>query len=282
MSNPTINPQSVRNAFDRFKYLVKKRSGYPFISFDKGPAADWENYKPRVRKYALSVLAHDTWNEDVIGSGSILSNTIKAIEIQSGDLVNNLVDWQNRFGHAKRIHYLFLEAQQKPFLRHEIETLLFGLYRGNENEGEIFETFSNLTKKKYRLQAYLFFLKDMDRFMPIHPTGFDRAFHELEIEFKTRSQCSWENYSTFNETLDRLRPLIAEVAGLDSVRLIDAHSFCWMLYSLIDKKSKGKLITSTTSHKGARSLGSREISIIAMRESVVNTLKNANGQTVFL
>ena len=48
--------------------------------------------------------------------------------------------------------------------------------------------------------------------------------------------------------------------GLTKVRLIDAHSFCWML---------------------ARQLkGDREKSIIEMRKSVENTVQNANGQIV--
>ena len=84
-----------------------------------------------------------------------------------------------------------------------------------------------MTGGKYPLLAYIFFLKDMDRFMPSQPTGFDRVFRALGIVFATPRQCSWENYATYNQTFAALRPLIEVSTGLKNVRLIDAHSFCW-------------------------------------------------------
>jgi len=70
-------------------------------------------------------------------------------------------------------------------MRREIEGVLFGLFRGRSDESATFESLSDLTGGKYPLLAYIFFLKDMDRFMPIQPTGFDRAFGALGIDFAT-------------------------------------------------------------------------------------------------
>ena len=58
--------------------------------------------------------------------------TIKTIEIQDShlNLVNNLVFWQNRFGHANRDHRALLDATLNRSLRGTIERLLFSLYRG--------------------------------------------------------------------------------------------------------------------------------------------------------
>ena len=93
-------------AFSRFQALVTARSGHPFTGFDEGLGAVWESYKPRLREHALSLLRSEEWSESEIGSGGILNRTIEAIEIQDSrsNLTNNLVFWQNRYGHANRDH----------------------------------------------------------------------------------------------------------------------------------------------------------------------------------
>ncbi len=82
--------------------------------------------------------------------------------------------------------------------------------------------------------------------MPIQPTGFDRAFRALGIDFSTLRQCSWENYATYNQTLATLRPLIEASTGLKNIRLVDAHSFCWIFATLL------KLEAERLDHKGSR------------------------------
>ena len=212
----------------------------------------------------------------------ILNHMIEAIEIQDSrsNLNNNLVFWQNRYGHANRDHRVLLEAASNSKLCREIEGLLFGLFRGGAEEGATFDRLSDLTDGKYPLLAYIFFLKDMDRFMPIQPTGFDRAFRALGIDFSTLRKCGWENYSTYNETLAALQPFIEASAGLKDVRLVDAHSFCWIFSTLLKLESEGSIAKAAGDKDEGRILGGREKSIIAMRLSVENTVKNANGQVV--
>lgn len=269
-------------AFQRFQELVKAKSGHPFQGFDEGLIAAWESYKPRLRDHALSLLDDGAWAENEIGSGAILNRVINAIEIQDSrlNLTNNLVLWKNRFGHANRDHRVLLEAATNPKMRAEVEGLLFGLYRGNGDESVTFDQLGDLAGGKYPFLAYLFFLKDMDRFMPIQPTGFDRAFRALGIEFTTLRQCSWNNYIAYNATLDGLRPLIADAAGIKTARLVDAHSFCWVLSSLTKKEAEGALEREPSGKDAGRVLGSREKSILDMRYSVENTVRNANGQIV--
>ena len=275
-----IDGVAFRGAFDRFRELVMARSGHPFRSFDEGLAAVWESYKPRLRDHALRILRSGDWVEDEIGSGEIIGRTIEAIEIQDGSLTNNLVFWQNRYGHANRDHRALLEAKSDPTQRGVLESLLFGFYRGGADEGLTFDELRDATGAKYPLLAYLFFLKDMDRFMPIQPTGFDRAFHALGIGFTTLRQCSWANYAEFNATLDGLRPLIADAAGLDDVRLVDAHSFCWMFADLLKREIQGTLERAPGRRDEGRILGGREKSVVAMRYAVEDTVRNARGQVV--
>ncbi|MDH2399816.1 hypothetical protein QCM77_07620 [Bradyrhizobium sp. SSUT18] len=278
----SIDPSVFREALVRFQNLVTAKSGHPFNGFHEGLVAVWESYKPRLRDHAIGLLRASEWMEGYIGSGVILECVIDAIEIQdnSRNLTNNLVFWQNIYGHANRDHRELLEARAKPKLRHELEGLFFGLYRGGADEGATFNRLRDLTGRKYPLLAYLFFLKDMDRFMPIQPTGFDRAFWALNIYFSTILQCGWGNYSTYNGTLAALRPLIEQTAGLKNVRLIDAHTFCWVFSKLIKLESEGSVSKATSGRDDGRILGGRERSIIEMRLSVENTVRNANGQEV--
>jgi hypothetical protein len=239
----------------------------------------WEGYKPRLRDYALRILDVNGWSENSIGSGAILQHTIDAIEIQDSrtNLTNNLVFWQNRFGHANRDHRVLLEAVTSPNLRRDLEQLLFGLYRNQADEGATFDHLSELTGAKYPLLAYLYFLKDMDRFMPIQPTTFDRAFRSLGIQLVTLRNCSWENYQRYITALSEVRKALTTISGLSEARLIDGHSFCWMLKKLEDE---GNQDPKPGGKDAGRILGGREKSIIAMRLSVENTVKNSNGQIV--
>ena len=282
MNAAGIDEVSFRSSFERFCELIEVKSEHPFQGFDEGLAAVWERYKPRLRDHALGLLRPEDWQEDEIGSGTILNQTVEAIEIRDSrlNLINNLVFWQNRYGHANRDHRAMLEAETDPKLRGTIENLLFGLYRGGADEGITFDRLNDATGGKYPLLAYLFFLKDVDRFMPIHPTGFDCAFRALGIEFSTSGQCSWENYEMFNTTLDRLCPLIAQAADLNTVRLVDAHSFCWIFSTLLKQEADGALARTPGSLDEGRVLGGREKSVIAMRYSVKGTVLNSRGQTV--
>lgn len=265
--------------FARFQSLITSYD-QPFTRFDEGLIAAWESYKPRVRDVALSRLDADSWTEDQVGSGTIVATVIDAIEIQAthGDVTNNMVFWQNRFGHANREHRALIEAAATGTGLQPLERLLFQLYRTDRDEGAIFEELSEAVGAKYPLMAYLFFLKDMDRFMPIQPTGFDRIFDEIGLEFRTLRQCTWDNYSQFNAILDELRTPIANLAGLDDVRLIDAHSLLWVFSTLLRMEAKGELANGAKASE--RHLGAREKSIADIKYSVGRTVFNSNGQVV--
>ena len=266
-------------AFARFQDLVS-RYDQPFTRFDEGLIAAWESYKPRVRDVALKRLQADGWTPDQIGTGEIVAKVIDAIEIQAthGDLTNNMVFWQNRFGHANRDHRALIEAVTTGTGLASIEQHLFELYIGDRTEGEVFEDLSEATGAKYPLMAYLFFLKDMDRFMPIQPTGFDRVLTEIGFDFRTLRNCSWSNYSEFNGILEALREPIAKAAGLDNVRLVDAHSLLWLFSTFLRMEAKGEL--SNGEKAGERYLGAREKSIAEIKYSVGRTVFSSNGQLV--
>lgn len=275
-----IEPVAFHRALARFQGLVAAHGGgHAFSGFQTGVVGAWENYKPRLREHALGILAIDRWGADEIGSGRILMRVISAIEIQdaSANLTNNLVSWQNRFGHANRDHRVLLEAQTDVALRHTVEQLLFELYRGGADEGAVFDSLSKATAAKYPLLAYLFFLKDIDRFLPIQPTTFDRAFKELGIQLVTSRNCVWENYTQYLAAVAAVQDALADALHPMPVRLIDAHSFCWMLIKLhpVLDTAIGPSGSST-----GRIFDDWERSVVEMRMSVEQTVRNSNGQTI--
>lgn len=275
-----LAPLAFKTALSRFLRMVAAQDGgHTFTSFDEGMVGAWENYKVRLRNHALGILDAPHWSVGDIGSGSILKHTIDAIEIQGGraNITNNLVAWQNRWGHANRDHRVFLEAVTAPKVRATLERLLFGLYHGNADEPATFDALSVTTGAKYPLLAYLFFLKDMDRFTPIRPMTFDAAFREMGIPLVTQSRCSWENYTRYNAALSNVRNALVDALKPINVRLIDAHSFCWMLIKLDQSVPSSAAITRNSS---GRILSLRDIAIVRMRMSVENTVNGANGQIV--
>ena len=162
MSVAGVGGDAFSRAFERFRGLVEAKSGHAFRGFDEGLAAEWEGYKPPLRDHALGLLRPGDWLESEIGTGEILKRTVEAIEIQGGrrKLTNNLVSWQNRWGHTTRDHRVMLEAASSPALSGEIEGLLFGLYRGGADDGVTFDGLRDATGRKYPLLGYLFFLSN--------------------------------------------------------------------------------------------------------------------------
>ena len=158
--------------FEWFRRLIPRwDEGRAFTSFDEGVVERWEGYKPRVRRRARDILASPAWTEAEIGSGTILQRTIEAVEIKE----NNLVTWQDRRGPGSSDHRVLLDARRDANLRLELERRLFDLFKGVADESATFGLLKDALGAKYPLLAYLFFLKDMRRFMPIRPTRFDSA-----------------------------------------------------------------------------------------------------------
>jgi len=231
--NPSaISPLTFNRQFERFKTRIRHLSKeQPFTSFRDGLPAEMEDYKENVRNEALRLLGCAKWKSRDVGTGLILKRVIQAIEIfdPSRDLRNNLVAWQNRFGHKQRSHRAILDARKKAATRRLFEQWFLDFFQNHLEEGKAFEQFCRLAGTRYDLIAYLFFLKDWNRFMPIAPTTFDEAFKLLGMDLVTAHHCSWENYLNYNAVLLDVQRLLHEVAEVADARLIDAHSFCWML-----------------------------------------------------
>ena len=233
ITKPTIDPYLFEKQFEAFQKFVEEQSGVPFVSFASNPYTDeQEGYKYEIYRAARDKLAFQAWKDSDIGSGNIIVSTIESIEIQN----NNLVQWQSRYGDEKRPHHPLYEAKQSPEKAKEIERCLFRFYHRTEVE----KSFHDLIKifgKKYSLIAYLFFVKDNSKYLPIAPSYLDRAFELLGAEFKTSKRCSWENYSQYIHLIGELKRMLSEVLSSE-VSMLDAHSFAWILSAQMESQEK--------------------------------------------
>jgi hypothetical protein len=262
--------------FDREIY-PRHNSG-TFTSFRDVAAAAWEGYKPLLRSKALELLGSDDWRADQIGSGAILTKLIASIEIPGGPQDrNNLVEWEGRFGPSQRHHLPFLRALAGNEPKAPFERWLFDFYVGESDEATAFEAMRHKIGGAYPMLAYLFFLRDMDRFTPIAPQTFDAAFAKLGIDLTTSGRASWANYLQYNDALESVRKRLREKPGLGDARLIDAHSFCWMLVRMdVDDVQGGGRAGPV------KFADSRRKSVLEMALQAEQTARYSNGQLIIV
>lgn len=168
-----------------------------------------ENYKYDILEEAKNKLISNTWKESDFGKGRILDCVINSINLN----INNLIDWRKKDDFKK------LKANR------ENEELLFDFFKSKISDETAFNQFYEMGFS-YQLIAYLFFIKNSQKYMPISQGQFDKIFGSLGIEFKTSHNCSWENYLEFNDIIKQFRRLLSK--RFKNVSLLDAHSFLWI------------------------------------------------------
>ena len=203
---PFIDPYLFELQFQAFSEVVEEKAGVPFSSFASNPyTQEQEGYKYSIYHKGRDALAFQAWKRSDVGKGEMVAATILAIEIPE----SNLVPWQGRFGAESRPHQPFYKARDDGEQLERVEKALYQLFLASDDDA-IFSELVGIFGKSYPLIAYLYFLKDRSRYVPIAPTFLDRAFAHLGAEFKTSRRCSWENYLEYIGLLDELKILLSE------------------------------------------------------------------------
>lgn len=232
INNPQIDPYLFERQFIAFKSFVEEQSGRLLVSFSNPYLYEQEDYKYKIHQAGRGALAFQTWQKSKIGTGDIIDAVIAAIETPG----NNLVPWKSRFGDKARPHQQLYEVKGQQSQLVYVEESLFKLYH-SEQDQESFAGLIDIFGQTYPLLAYLFFLKDRSKYLPIRPTYFDRAFKILGIDFRTSNRCSWENYSIYVALISELKGMLAESIG-GEVTLLDAHSFAWILAGQMTQENR--------------------------------------------
>jgi len=238
----TVPIENLEILFTDFVDFIKQQTGDNFVNFQTSPYLDkHENYKYEVSKEAKENLDQKHWKESDIGTGKIQQKVNSAIQTrlhykyQWHD--NNLVDWRKKDDFAKRPNSKSLEQT------------IFDFFKSKIKDDQAFETFLSL-KISYQFIAYLFFIKDNQRYLPITQERFDQIFTLIGLtNFKTSGQASWDNYSEFININKQVRDFLKTKDR--NATLLDAHSFLYILGSQM-KKANFIFSASKTNTTGQR------------------------------
>lgn len=216
----TINQDILEAAFTNFTDFVLFKSGEKFEAFATSKyLKNEENYKYEVYNEARNALANKHWKPEDIGTGEIqkkVSSAIKARVNYNFEMIdNNLVDWRQKDDFSKKTNSELLEST------------LFNFYKSKIKDSEAFERFMS-EKLSYQFIAYLFFIKDSQKFLPISQERFDKIFQKIGLfDFKTSRNASWGNYNEFCSIIKEVQKFLKTKDK--NTTLLDAHSFLWIL-----------------------------------------------------
>lgn len=216
-----INENIFNLVHSGFNKLMTEKLDEKKMDFRSHPVAEkHENYKYVIIEEAKNQLLLKTWKENDIGSGIILKNVNNAINVKS----NNLIDWRKK------------DDFKKLMATKENEKFLYDFFKSKIEDGKAFDNFVEVGFS-YQLIAYLFFIKNHQKYMPISQEKFDEIFSSINIDFKTSHNCSWENYLEYNEIIKLFKKQLSQ--RFKTASLLDAHSFLW-IYGFQLKESKTK------------------------------------------
>ena len=229
----SISVSALERAYQEVVSLLSVLDEKPSSLKSSAFVSQTESYKESIYNHAHSALMFSHWKESDIGTGRIKRFVEIALSVKPGgkDNANNLIHW------TERDNFFKLEPSN------QLESHLYDLYKNKRSDGLHFEALLN-TGLRYQIIAYLFFIKNKDRYIPISQQRFDQIFTTLgQIDFKTNNNASWENYVEYVDYVRQVKKFLKTKES--DVSLLDAHSFLWILGRLDELKEESTLIGSS-------------------------------------
>lgn len=195
------------------------------VTFNNGWFKEQEWYKREVWEKAQEILQYKSWKKDNIHTYDLTGRIAQCIDIKLEDgKKQNLITW--REAAADGVNSL----KRLLFERKELsENAIYQIFCGADEE-VAFNNALSVWGEKYPFLSFLFFLKDIERFVPVRPKKMQARIERLGIETGCLKTCSWKNYQEFIQILNRIKDLLKE--EIPSTELIDAHSFLWAMWVL--------------------------------------------------
>ena len=194
-----------------------------------------EEYKRTIAKKAAEILHSESWQEADIGKGTIAMHSIKA--------VHRNINLVGRF----QVSEFTNKVKENYYIS---ERILYNLFHDHK-EQESFEEICGLFGRKYDLVAYLFFISNPGKYLPLRSSIFDDVFRKIGIDLRTSGRCSWNNYQEYLTTVAAVRDVMKVYYQIEDVDLLDAHSFLWTLKQIVLDINNDKTVKigSTVFHK---------------------------------
>ena len=196
-----------------FLSYVETYSGDRFTGFENNYFLEKEEgYKHKVYEAARNCLQIASWEKEHIGTGYIAERF--------------------RDAYNQKRNLVFYRSDNKTELQIEenvveTEALLYNLYL-TDDDAKSFEMAVKIFGGRYDMIAFLFFIKDKDKYLPISPKHFEESFKMFGIDIKLQYSCCWENYSQYLNLIAQIQEEFQKHSGI-KISLLDAHSFVWMI-----------------------------------------------------
>ena len=159
-----LNVERFYKYLDGFKaYIEFKSNAYMIDLANNQFFLNQEGYKHNVYNNAQNTLDFSNWSPSDIGTGKIAEKAIQAVDEGA-----NLVHHQQKLHFKNKVHENIQKAEQ----------LLYNLYCGDKY-AQAFEDVVKFWGGKYDLIAYLFFIKNDEKYLPINSSNFDERFAML-------------------------------------------------------------------------------------------------------
>lgn len=222
--NQMIDPVKLISTIKRFEHYIRHRDGLQdeVISFeDKNTfLGREENYKSKVSVLANEELRYEDWKKSWIGKGEISRRAARAMS-KAGNLVHK---------HQQIKFKDMLDPTRKEYIK-DAELVLYNIYKSatEEEVKAAFDQAKRVFGGHYDTIAYLFFVKDKSKYLPVSPGNFEKSLASIGIDYKLSGRCSWDNYLGFIEIVKQVHTVMQMVLQDVEIRLIDAHSFLWVI-----------------------------------------------------
>ncbi len=259
----TVSIEILESIFDDFVAYIRSEKNEDFTSFKDLKFIDikktGENYKYNVHNLGREKLDSQSWKANDIGSGRIHENTTKALYVEDNNLVNNY-----------RLKQNFENINDTK----TIEQILFDFYKSKILDSISFEKFIDFGIS-YNVVAYLFFLKEKNKYLPISQRAFDNVFELIGLsDFKTDGQNSFDNYSQFCDLIKQVQRFLKTKDK--ETTLIDAHSFLWIVGQMNTKSVKNE--TSKKETKSKSKIISEKNGTVQSKDTKLNDSKTTINQ----
>lgn len=195
-----------------------------FKGFNAGVIIETEKYKYDLRHQCLAILDVQTWSKSIIGKGVLAKKLLECFQLKS----NNLLGDKRGVGEKALSYYKLLQAIESDENVDILESVAYDLFVESQDNQFTFERFVDFFGKKYSVLAFLFFLYNDKKYLPISTSNFEHAFRVLDNDSKLQKNCSWDNYNNYINVIKEVK-LAIEAVYDESINLLDAHSYCWMI-----------------------------------------------------
>ena len=195
-----------------------------FKGFYSGVVLETEKYKYDLRFACIEILDVEKWEPDWIGKGEIANRVLSCLRHKD----NNLLGDKQGVGEKAKSYYKLALALELNERVEEVEQVLFDLFVLKKDNELTFNRFIDFFGKKYSVLAFLFFLSNDKKYLPISTSNFEHAFRVLGIKYKLQKNCSWDNYIGYINIIKEVK-FIIEAEYEENINLLDAHSFGWLI-----------------------------------------------------